>query len=119
MREVAPLFKVSIAYIYKALGRRRATGIVTAHSRGGTTPVRLAGSETALLEHLRANADATLAELRRWLLEPRHVQVSVGCLWKTIARLGWTLEKSHSGRRSRIVPMSPRHAATGLPPSPA
>ena len=119
VREVAPLFKVSIAYIYKALGQRRATGIVTAHSRGGTTPVRLAGYETALLEHLRANADATLAELRRWLLETRHVQVSVGCLWNTIARLGWTLKKSHSGRRSRIVPMSPRHAPTGLRPSPA
>ena len=119
VREVAPLFKVSIAYIYKVLGRRRATGIVTAHSRGGTTPVRLAGSETALLEHLRANADATLAELRRWLLETRHVQVSVGCLWNTIARPGWTLQKSHSGRRNRIVPMSPRHAPTGLRPSPA
>ena len=74
---MAPLFKVSIAYIYKALGRRGATGIVTADPRGGTTPVRLAGQETALLEHL--HADATLAELRRWLPETHHVQVSVGC----------------------------------------
>ena len=92
---------------------------MTVHPRGSTTPVGLAGYETALLEHLRANADATLAELRRWLLETRHVQVSVGCLWNTIARLGWTLKKSHSGRRNRIVPMSPRHAPTGLRPSPA
>ena len=118
---MAPVFKVSTAYIYKVLGRCRAVGLVTAHSRGGTTPVRLAGHETALLEHLRANANAdpTLAELRLWLLEAGHVQVSVGCLLNTIARLGWTLKKSHSGRRSRIVPMSPRHAPTGLRPSPA
>ena len=45
VREVAPLFKVSIAYIYKALGRRRATGVVTAHPRGGTTPLRRAGHD--------------------------------------------------------------------------
>lgn len=119
VREVAPLFRVSIAYIYKALGRRRATGDVAVRPRGGATPVRLAGHETALLEHLRANPDATLAELRRWLLETRGVAVSVGCLWNTIARLGWTLKKSHSGRQSRIVPMSPRRARNGLSPSPA
>ena len=89
VREVAPLFKVSIAYIYKALGRRGATGIVTADPRGGTTPVRLAGHETALLEHL--HADAAVAEVRRWLVETHHVQVSVGCLWNTVARPGWTL----------------------------
>jgi Transposase len=31
----APLFRVSVSYIYKALGRRRATGDVTAHKSGG------------------------------------------------------------------------------------
>ena len=69
-RAVAPVFKVSTAYIYKVLGRCRAVGLVTAHSRGGTTPVRLAGYETVLLEHLRANADATLAELRAGCWRP-------------------------------------------------
>ena len=83
---MAPVFKVSTAYIYKVLGRCRAVGLVTAHSRGGTTPVRLAGHETALLEHL--HADATLAELRLWLLETRHVQVSVGCLSITLLAIG-------------------------------
>ena len=31
----APLFRVSVSYIYKALGRRRASGDVTAHRSGG------------------------------------------------------------------------------------
>lgn len=119
VREVAPLFRVSIAYIYKALGRRRATGDVTVRPRGGTVPVKLVGHEAALLEHLRTNSDATLAEMRRWLLETRGVQVSVGGLWNGLARLGWTLKKSHNGQRSRTAPMSPRRAPNGSQPSPA
>ncbi|WP_245583938.1 IS630 transposase-related protein, partial [Rubritepida flocculans] len=35
VREVAPLFRVSISYIYKALARRAATGATTASARGG------------------------------------------------------------------------------------
>ena len=44
------------------------------------------GTETALLQHL--HADATLAELRLWLLETRHVPVSVGCLSITLLAIG-------------------------------
>ena len=38
----APLFRVSVSYIYKALGRRRATGDVTAHKSGGGPKPKLA-----------------------------------------------------------------------------
>jgi len=105
VREVAPLFKVSIAYVYKALERRAATGEVAARRGGGSRPPKLAGHEAALLAHVRSHPDATLAELRRWLFETRGVSVSSGGLWKGLERLGWTLKKSRGGRRSRIALM--------------
>lgn len=120
VREAAPLFRVSISYIYKALERRSATGDTKPSMRGGQQrlPV-LTGHEAALLVHLRANSDATLAELRRWLFEARGVSISVGALWNGLNRLGWTLKKSRSMRPSRSAPMSPRPASRGALPSPA
>ena len=118
VRAVAPVFQVSVSYIYKALGRRAATGDVSAGIGGGARPQKLAAHATALLAEVHARPDATLAELRRWLLTTRGVSVSVGCLWNTLDRLGLTLKKSHSVRRSRIVPMSPPRARLGARPSP-
>ena len=37
-----PLFRVSVSYIYKALGRCRASGDVTAHKSGGGPNRKLA-----------------------------------------------------------------------------
>ena len=47
--------------------------------------------------------DATLAELRAWLSKKRGVSVSLGTVWAAVARMGLTLEKSASGRRSRTA----------------
>lgn len=118
-REVAVLFRVSVSYIYKALGRRRVTGLMTPQRGGGSRPPRLAGHEAALLAQLRSKPDATLAELRAWLFETRGVSVSNGALWNALERLGWTLKKSHATRRSRSAPTSPPPASPGAPPSPA
>ena len=107
VREVAPLFGVSISCVHKALGRRAATGDVAPRRGGGSRPPKLAGREAALLAHVRSRPDATLAELRRWLFETRGVSVSAGCLWNGLERLGWTLKKSRSARRSRTALMSP------------
>ena len=102
VREAAPLFRVSVSYIYKALERRAATGQTTASARGGLQrPPVLSGHEAALLAELRSHPDATLAELRRWLFEARGVSISMGALWNGLARLGWTLKKSRSTPRSR------------------
>jgi transposase len=100
VREAAPLFRVSISYIYKALERRAATGATAPLARGGAQrKAVLSGHEAALLAHLRAKPDATLGELRLWLLETRGVGISVGALWNGLDRLGWTLKKSRSTRR--------------------
>lgn len=119
VREVAPLFRVSISYIYKALARRAATGATTASARGGARrKAVLAGHEAALLAHLRARPDATLGELRRWLFETRGVSISVGALWNGLDRLGWTLKKSRSMRPNRNARRSWPPVPNGVPPNP-
>lgn len=117
---VAVQFRVSRSYIYKALERRARTGAATPGARGGAQRVPvLGGHEAALLAHLAANPDATLGELRTWLFEMRGVSISIGALWNGLDRLGWTLKKSHSTRRSRNVRTSPPPAPHGAPSSPA
>jgi transposase len=114
VREVAPLFRVSVSYIYKALERRKATGQTQPSARGGARrAVVLRCHEAVLLEHLRTKPDATLGELRRWLFETRGVSISIGALWNGLDRLGWTLKKSRSTRPSRSAPMSPPPAPSG------
>ena len=63
----APLFRVSVSYIYKALGRRRATGDVTAHKSGGGPKPKLAAYDEALRAQVAQKADITLVELQAWL----------------------------------------------------
>ena len=58
------------------------------------------GHEQALLTRLGAEPDATLAELRDWLAGERGVTVSLGCLWRTLDRLGLRLKKVASCRRA-------------------
>jgi len=119
VRAVAPIFQVSVSYIYKARLRRAATGDTAAGVGGGTRPQKLAAHADALRAEVRARPDATLAELRAWLFATRDVSVSMGCLWNTLDRLGLTLKKSHSVRPSRTAPMSPPRAKPGTRPSPA
>jgi transposase len=94
----APMFRVSVSYIYKALGRRRATGDVTAHKSGGGPKPKLAAYDEAL----RAKV-VTLVELQAWLANDHAVKVSVGCLWARVRHLGLTLKKSRNALQSRTA----------------
>jgi hypothetical protein len=57
--------------------------------------------------------DATIAELRAWLLETHKVSASTGLMNKTLAALDLTFKKSPSTRPSKRVRMLPRHASNG------
>ena len=104
----APLFRVSVSYIYKALIRRRITGEVTARRSGGGPKPKLALHDDALRERIAAEPDITLAELQAWLLAERKVKVSVGCLWNRLNFLKLSLKKSRSELPSRIGQMWPK-----------
>jgi transposase len=111
--ELAPLFHVSVSYIYKVLGRRRMTGETTARAqRHGPLP-KLAPYDEALRARVAAVPDATLAELRGWLLSEHKVMVGNTSLWKRLHHLDITLKKSHSAQPNRIARMSPRHGRPG------
>lgn len=112
--EVAVLLRVSVSYIYTALARRRDHGETEARQGRGVRPQKLAAHLTALADQLCEVPDATLEELRAWLIETRDVTVSTGCLWNTLDRMQLTHKKSPSARRSRTVPMSPPRGRSGI-----
>ena len=110
----APVFRVSVSYIYKALIRRRTTGEVTARPSGGGRKPKLAPHDDAVRTRVAAEPDITLAELQAWLLAERKVKVSIGCLWNRLKVLNLPLKKSHSELPSRIGRMSPPHVKNGV-----
>lgn len=114
-RAVASLFSVSPSYVYKVLARRRATGETEARPQRNRQALKLAAHHEAIRAEVGRRPDATLGELRAWLLREHEVSASVGLMWGTLARLGLTLKKSRGGRRSRIERTSPRGAPPGGP----
>jgi transposase len=111
--EIAPLFNVSVSYIYKALARRRKTGETTVCcQRHGPLP-KLAPYDGALRARVEAIPDTTINELRLWLLSEHKIKVSNTCVWKQMGRLGLTLKKSRSARPSKIGQMSRKHGTSG------
>jgi transposase len=117
--KAAPLFRVSVSYIYKALARRRASGETTARPQRCSMTPRLALYENALKARLISHADTTVAELQAWLLAEHGVSASYGSVWTALDRLNLTHKKSSSARRSRIGPMSLKRARPGASSSPA
>jgi transposase len=112
---VARLFQVSVSYIYKVLGRRNATGETEARPPRNWQTLKLTAHHAAIRAEVARRPDATLDELRAWLLATQGVSASLGLMHKTLARLGLTLKKSRGGRKSRTARMSPRGARHGAP----
>ena len=114
-RVVAPLFSVSRSYVYKALARRRDDGETEARPQRNRQALKLAGQHEAIRAEVARRPDATLDELRTWLLQEHQAPASMGLMWNTLARLGLTLKKSRGGRRSGIGRTWPRSDRPGAP----
>jgi len=111
--EAAPLFQVSVSWIYKALARRRDTGESTARPQVNHVAPKLLAQHEAIRLKLKAEPDLTLAELRAWLAHEHQVSISQRGMWKTLRQLELTRKKRPSMRRSRTVPTSPRRGRIG------
>src|SRR6478735_12249967 len=96
-RATAQLFQVSISYIYKALGRRAATGETEARPQRNRQTLKLASLHAAIAAEVARRPDVTLEELRAWLLATHQVVASVGLMHNTLARLGLTHKKRADG----------------------
>lgn len=113
VREAAPLFQVSLSYIYKATIRRRLTGETTARPQRCHLGQKLAAYHDAIRQRVLAQPDATLDELRAWMLASYGVSVSQGGMWNVLDRLELTLKKRRNMPPNRSGPMSPRLAPPG------
>ena len=114
-RGVARQFQFSVFYIYKALGRRAATGESEARPQRNHQTLKLAAHHAAIAAEVARRPDVTLEELRAWLLATHGVTASVGLMHNTLFRLGLTRKKSPGGHKNRTGPMLPSNATPGTP----
>lgn len=112
--KAAALFKVSVSYIYKALERRERTGETSARAQRCQLGRALEPYYEAIRAEVAARPDATLDELRAWLLESHGVSASQGGMWNALDRLGLTLKKRRVTLRSRSAPTSPPPDGPGV-----
>ena len=110
---IAEMLRVSVAYVSKALSRRRETGETTARPQRCHVPPKLKPYHSAIRKRVSACPDATLVELKAWLLETHDVEASATLIWETLNLLGLTLKKRPSTRLSKIVRMLPGLAGAG------
>lgn len=113
--EVAELFEVDVSYVYKVLIRRRTSGITTALPWAAGPRPKLKQHEEAVRRHVAEFSDATLEEIRAWLISERGIKVSIGCLWNALQWMKLPLKKSRSMPLSRSAKISPRNGAPGMP----
>ena len=110
---IASLLRVSVSYVSKVLSRRKLTGETTARPQRCHVAPKLSGLHPAILAQVSSRPDATIAELRSWLLETHKVAASTGLMNKTLAALDLTYKKSPSMRLSKRVRTWPRPASNG------
>jgi transposase len=114
---VASMFQVSVSYIYKALRRREMSGETSARPWAGGPKPKLAAQDEVLRAHVMSEPDATLAELQAWLTAEHAMKASIGCLWKRLRHLGFTLKKVSA--RGRTRPCRYRRGTRGVACEPA
>ena len=98
---IAARFSVSVSWIRDLLKRRRETGSIAPKPRGGgRAPAFDAEAGTRLRQAVRAEDDATLAELAA----ASGVVCSPAAVYRALRRLDITRKKSRGGRPSRTAP---------------
>ena len=93
---VAARFDVSLAWVYRLVQRRRETGSIAPRKQTKFRHRVLEGQEDRLAALITARPDATLAELRDAL----RTRAALSTLWREIDRLGLTVKKNGTRRRT-------------------
>jgi len=106
-RQVAAIYRVSVASVVKWSQRFRRTGSAAAKRMGGNQPRSLAGERDWLLARLTATPDLTLRALVAELGE-RGVVTSYGSVWRIVHDAGISFKKNSVRHRAR----SPRRGKT-------
>jgi transposase len=99
--QIAARFSVSVRWIGGLLRRRRQTGSIAAKPHGGgRAPAFDEAASARLRAAVRADADATPAELA----ESAGVACSAPAAYRALRRRGVPRQKSRGGRPSRTAP---------------
>lgn len=94
---VAEQFDVSLAWVYRLVQRRRETGSIEPRKQTKFRGRALSSDqEMRLVALITARPDATLAELQHAL----PTRAALSTLWRTIDRLGLTVKKNRTRRRT-------------------
>lgn len=94
--EVAATFNVSRAWVHRLIQRRRETGSLAPRQQTKFRARVLAGQAQRLAALIAAKPEITLAELRDAL----PTTAALSTLWLEIDRLGLTLKKNRTRRRT-------------------
>jgi transposase len=94
--EIAATFGVSRAWAHRLIQRRRETGSLAPRQQTKFRSRVLAGQEQRLAALITAQPDLTLAELRDAL----PTTAALSTLWLEIDRLGFTVKKNRTRRRT-------------------
>ena len=94
--EIAATFRVSRAWIHRLIQRRRETGSIAPRKQMKFRARVLAGQEVRLAAVIAARPDATLTEIR----EALSTTAALSTLWLEIDRLGLTVKKNRTRRRT-------------------
>jgi transposase len=95
--QIAAMLQVSVAYVSKALSRRARTGETAARPQRCHLPPKLEGLYGAIRARVAERPDATIAELRAWLLAEHGASASTGLVASTLAKLDLTYKKTAPG----------------------
>ena len=94
--QVAARFSVSLSFTDKLLRRQRTSGSVAELPRHpGPAPRLDAAGDERLLACLKAQPDATLAELGQALVAAGGPSLQRTAVWQAVERLGWGRKKKH------------------------
>jgi transposase len=93
---VAAKYDVSRAWVHRLVQRRRETGSIAPRQQTKFRRRVLEGQENRLVALIVARPEATLAELR----EALPTTAALSTLWRAIDRLGFTVKKNGTRRRT-------------------
>jgi transposase len=95
-QSAATKYDVSRAWVHRLVQRRRETGSITPRRQTKFRSRVLAGQEDRLIALLNARPEATLSDLQAAL----PTTAALSTLWREIDRLGFTLKKNGTRRRT-------------------
>ena len=100
--QLAKRFRVAPSFVQKRLKQYRQTGSLEPKQRLKQTPTKLNSAQLDILKNLvKANNDATLAELCDLIEQETNIRLGVSTMFRMLEKQNLTLKKNTSSERKR------------------